>query len=316
MKNNKFGIPVIIILLLVALPATIYALYYNNLLVNEAGNPEHLAIKDGKLYFYNAANELIGYYECETTECAEATPSIEEDEKKNGIYSGAKIGVFNGDKIFIEDNGIKFIKLDKEGSDVIINIKMVKYYDGAIKPYVIYIDENDTYNLLNTDTGTATIVGAQKIVASSKMYTDKFAVGLEGQYGIYTPNNELASITSSLEIVDFTTSYIVYKDVYSGTQMIYDFSGKNEVVSNISDFQFEDEYVIIKDSNGVKIYSPDFTEVLSEKTGSSITFKKEDERVVFYQGTTVIGTYKPGQETETNVDVPTGNNDTPSETND
>lgn len=317
MKNNKFGIPVIVILLIVALPAAIYGLVYSGILEKEAGNPKHLPKLGNKLYYYNQADELIGYYECKSSECGEAVTSVEDDTRtfSNG-FNGVQIGVFNEDKIFINDNGIKYVKLSPTGGTVLQEVKFIKNYDGIISPFLIYVDMDNLYYLLNIETGMPIAAGEDKIIVDMNLDSTYFGIGRQGRYQIYTQEFVPMGIDNSLEIIDFDeTGIIIYKDEYSGTYSLYTDWGKTELIKGITEYLLMTDFNVIQTDEGVKIYSKDLRNVLSEQSGSDIKFAKEDAKIVYYSDGKQVGSYLFGQENNPEVpeDIPTDNPDTPEE---
>ena len=106
--DNKFVLPIIIVLLVIFLPFTILGVSFKIKNAFIGSNPKHLHKFEGSLYYYNG-KELVGTYACKSTTCDDAISVI--DDKNFNYFEGSEdtLGLFNNEYAIIKDGNDTFI---------------------------------------------------------------------------------------------------------------------------------------------------------------------------------------------------------------
>ena len=148
MKENKFVLPLIIILLVLSLPFSGYGLYSKIQEKIKTANPNHLPKIGDLLYFYNSKNKLVGTYKCTNKNCDEARSSNDDMYMAyNRENNENTLGVINKYYVFINDeDGIKLYNLKTKTT--VNTFKSIKFYNTRNTSYIIVRSKEGKYGLL------------------------------------------------------------------------------------------------------------------------------------------------------------------------
>ena len=162
-RKNKSVLIIIIILLVIMASFSIISIYFKFSAPSETKEEtpkkeqteeptiDNANYKDGKLYFYDKDNNLIGDYTCKKAPCSYAVSEI--DDKDYAIdyleTETAPINVILNNYAFINDNNnVILYKINTK--EEIETFKAVKNYDNMMpEEYVIVKDSNNKWGILN-----------------------------------------------------------------------------------------------------------------------------------------------------------------------
>lgn len=298
MKQNKVVLPLIIFLLLCFLPCSIYGLYFKLTEKNEMGNPNHFHKFEGKLYYYDKKDNLIGTYTCETNECDNAFTSV--DDEHIDVYKGEKSSteVFSSEYVFIQDGDV--IKLHNlKNNFTIVKLLMIKNYGTKLENNSMIVkNESGLYGLLNLDTITFTIapeydfMGLVNIMEDNVLQTDKIVVQKQNNWFLISNDGKELSKTIPNPIINFDDNYIYSK--LDNTFVIYDYNGV-ELIRNVSNYATIKDYNLVSKDGMVYIYDISYQNIIRQfgNYGQILDFKIEEDIVNIYNGTTLIDTFDP-----------------------
>ncbi len=303
MKNNKMVLPIIIVLLIIFLPLTIIGSYKHFSIGGENENPYKKHKYNNKLFYYDGSGNLIGSYECISSNCDDAQSVI--DDETNDYYKGGNktsIGVFNTDYVFIsDDNKIYLYSL---GTNVkLLNVNMIKNYNNDIENnYLIVKNAENLYGLFDLNAGNFKIkpyydyMALANKISDGVISTDKIIVKkLNGYFLIDSDDNSLTS-TFGVPIYDYSDNLIISKNndtytfyTYDGNSILLDF----EIIKY--DF-YNDKIIVLTNSSNeiiiynintnqiVKRYTPVVTDNLSyEISDNAIIIKNNDSELDRYE---------------------------------
>lgn len=268
MKKNIFVLPLIIILLVIFLPLSIYGLYNHITVAKKGDNPSHLPKLNGKLYFYNQNDKLLGTYNCESDDCALANTSI--DDEYLNYYNGEPktIDIMQDNYVFITDNNqIKLYSINN--SRTIANLKNLKNYGKQISNNLLLIkNEDDLYGMFSLE-NMAYIISPEydfmglnnSLDENDKLKSDKIVVSKNDKWYLINQNNEKISKENSLPIYDYNDNIIAYKD--NNRFVLANYDGANLVGDYITDLIITSEEVVYLSSSNVKIYNESVNNLLS-----------------------------------------------------
>ncbi len=300
MKNNRAVLPLIIFLLIIFLPLTGYAIYYNYNVAKEDGNPEHMHKLNNKLYYYDSSDKLIGTYTCQSNICDDAITMI--DDKDNLYYNKGNsntLGIYNN-YVFINDNNvIKLYNLTNNAS--ILNLSLIKNYGVSIEGnYLIIKDTDNLYGLLDLNNISIKIGKTYEYLALKDNYmdgalkSDSFIAKKDGVYFIININEEKLTSNFVNPIYDYNDKIVICKN--GGNYNIYYYDG-----STILDYQTIvkintlNNLVIYQNSNGnIYIYNNDFSEIINSYTVLSaddkLTYEINDDKIEIKNNGVLIDT--------------------------
>lgn len=294
MKKNKFVFPILLFLLIIFLPATIYGVNKHNSLILDRDNPKHLPKKNNKLYFYDENDTLLGIYECQDKQNCDVAVSMIDD-NNNLHYEGdsTKLPIYNNDYVFIQDgNKVLYYSLSLKKEIQTMNI-IKNYGIGLEGGLLIYQNEFLNYGLLDPVTGVSiiepnyTYMGLIGTLKDGKISTDKIIVQKDGSYYLINEEQDILSARLSDSIYSFDDSYI-YMNTDLGNISIIDYQGNKILPEDFRKIEVLDNCVAtITTDYIVRIYSKDYqilyydtyygTEnVIFEEKGSSLTVTNND----------------------------------------
>lgn len=268
MKNKKITLWVIIFLLILFLPITIFSSvmhYQNSKPVDE--NPTHELKHNGKLYFYQD-DVLLGTYTCQNFDeyCDYA------DSKVNSVYSLNELKVEENTKLPIVSERFVFLRDSKSEelaeSNIILydlslervigEYKEVKNYGiGIEEDYYLIKNQNNLWGVVSFKEGVNLNIPFQYdyigLIDNVNSETNKvdsaiFAVSVDGMWQLIDINSATFTDKLSNEIISYNNEYIVLKN--NGFMSLINYS--NEVqLSNLKYIDFYNKYISIIDNNNL-----------------------------------------------------------------
>ena len=230
MKDNKFVLPILIVLLAIFLPLSIYGIYSNKNSILFKDNPNHEHKFNNKLYYYDDNDNLIGYYECTSDKCNDASTTIDDE---NNIYydkgKDSKISILSNNNVFIQDNDV--IKLYNLNSKVsLLELKMIKNYSAPIDDNLLIVKNIDNkYGIMDLDTVNFKINPEYDYLAinnsfdGEKLIASKLIAKKNNVYYLISSDNKKLTAEFNNSIYDFNDNIIVCID--NGKYMIYKYDG-------------------------------------------------------------------------------------------
>ncbi|MBE6155730.1 MAG: hypothetical protein E7164_03130 [Firmicutes bacterium] len=301
MKQNKVVFPLIIVLLLIFLPCSIYGIYYQSVMQKEKGNPEHLHKFENKLYYYDDNDKLKGIYECKTATCDTALTQIEDEYLK--YYEGAnnQLGIIADEYVLIQDGEvINLYNLKTERT--ITEFTLIKNYGTTLENNGLIVRNKDgNYGLFNINQITFVIepqyhfMGLSNHMVSEEISTERIAVKESENWYIINRDNQKLSSPSIYPIYDYDKTYIYHID-QNNNYLIYLYDG-NIVLPGVTIKKidsFDNIHVLLNSSGQVLIYNYEFTEIISRYSefGKYYDYKIEDNKVNIYDGNSMVDSYK------------------------
>lgn len=229
-------------------------------------NPEHLFFYNGKLYFYNEEDILLGTYTCKNPDgyCGYASASVQGtyalDEYKE--TSETELGIISNRFVFLKDTktdeltSSNAILYDLETKMIMNTYKEIKNYGIGINDnYYILKNANDLYGVVAFHDGVNLKLPFQyeyiglanhKDTETEKIDATAFAVLLNGHWQLIDSNQ--AQFTSELPdaIVAYNGEYIVLTDTSKMYMMNYD---QDILLDNYKYINFYNKYLTIIDMN-------------------------------------------------------------------
>lgn len=300
MKKNKVVLPLIIVLLLVFIPCSIYGIYNKVLFTKERGNPNHLHKFENQLFFYNASDELLGVYECKNENCNDARPIIDDEYLRH--YEGAQsdVGLFGGEYAFIQDGDI--VKLHNVRAEkTIAEFSLIKNYGTTLDNGSIIVKTTEGYyglfnmNNIAFDIATQyTFMGLANNTEDGVLLTDRIAVKEYDSWYIIGLDNQKLTAPSSYPIYNYDKTYIYYIDE-NDNYLIYMYDG-SIVLPGVTIKKIETNakyHILLNGMGNVQIYDYEYKNLIKEYSGFGKTYdyKIEDEKVNIYDGDTLISSF-------------------------
>ena len=268
MKNKRITLWVIIFLLIVFLPITIFStvMHYQNTRPKEE-NPNHEFKHDGKLYFYQH-NTLLGTYSCENfTEYCDIADSIVNSTyslNEKNIESNTKLPIVNKRFVFLRDSKTEelaesnILLYDLSLKRVIGKYKEVKNYGVGIEnDYYIMKNENDLWGIVSFEEGinlkipfTYDYIGLTNKINSetNKVESNIFAIQKEGKWRLIDINGATFTEQINSEIFSYNNEYIILKE--NNNMHLVNYS-LNEIFGSVKYINFYNKYLEIIDTNNL-----------------------------------------------------------------
>ena len=297
-RKNKSVLIIIIILLVIMASFSIISIYFKFSAPNKVSEEipkeeqteeptiDNANYKDGKLYFYDKDNNLIGDYTCKKAPCSYAVSEI--DDKNYAIdyleTKTASINVLLNNYAFINDNNnVILYKINTK--EEIETFKAVKNYDNMMpEEYVIVKDSNNKWGIIKLGENIERIanfdydfIGIKNILINNKLDVTNFIIKKENLWGIIDNTGDLMSNYLSGEITSFNDVLISVKnnDIY----YLYDYNGKRVVDENGFNYiSFVDKFINIVDKNN-NLYIYDY--INDKKISSNMNLKGKDYKEAF-----------------------------------
>ena len=268
MKNKKITLWVIIFLLILFLPITIFStvMHYQNTRPKEE-NPSHEFKYDGKLYFYQD-NTLLGTYSCQNfaeycdyaDSVVNSTYSLNEKKIENTI----KLPIANKRFVFLRDSKTEelaesnIILYDLSLKREIGKYKEVKNYGiGIENDYYIMKNENDLWGIVSFEEGinlkipfTYDYIGLTNKINSetNKVESNIFAVQKEGKWRLIDINGATFTEEINSEIFSYNNEYIILKE--NSNMRLVNYS-LEEIIGSVKYINFYNKYLEIIDINNL-----------------------------------------------------------------
>lgn len=231
MKNKKISLWVIIILLIILLPITIFSttMHFKN--KPQEVNPNHDLKYNGDLYFYKD-NRLLGTYHCQNFNeyCDYAVTRVKSDYSldERQLEEEIKLPIIDDRFVFITDSktqereNSEILLYDLSFEKVIARYKEIKNYGiGISGDYYIMKNQDNLWGVVSFSNGINLHIPFQydyiglidKIDnETQKIASNIFAVSKNGVWQLIDINN--ATFTDELinEIFTYNNEYIVQKE--------------------------------------------------------------------------------------------------------
>ncbi|MBE6140605.1 MAG: hypothetical protein E7172_03620 [Firmicutes bacterium] len=264
MKQSKSTLIIIIILLTIFAPITVYGtilrMQGDKDLEENVGNANKDFFLDNQLYFYHpVSQQLLGTYLCETDNCGNITPII--DDEKYGIrhFKPEVIQSFNvvGDQFaMFNDGNVKIYNYYLKQS--VFHFEMVKNYGTSLQNNLIIANNNGKWGVLSLAAFSPVIPFEYDFIALAEQFdeennlkTDKFIVLKNDEWFII-------GIDAIAKTSGFNSPIISYNDNYfiTANKQIFDFEEnilKEDVLLN--DVYIVDKYIILIDQEyGLNVF--------------------------------------------------------------
>ena len=239
MKENKGVLITITVLLAIFFPLTVIGFIENKKIEN---NYEHKLYYEGYLWFYDN-DELIGKYECKTTDCNLAKTTITDDAYNKRNYRGDLDDVItpiNSKYAFIKD-GIDIILYDIKTNGELAKYKSINNYNAKIVDIAFILEQqNGKFGVLKFINGLESVI--------------PFEYDFIGLTNNLTENNELIA-----------NYFLVKQD-----NLWFLVDNQNNIISKkydkeIIDYRIFNEYMAIITDQKIDIYNLDDKELISSK---------------------------------------------------
>lgn len=295
-KLQKISLVVIVLLLFLCLPLTGYGIYLNFSEDKKETTKENVNKEfffDGKLWFYNEKNELLGTYACEHTYCDYGS-SYENDATyaidayvpleqlvlpivKNQYVFLRDTEEFESHEVFLYDikNNLSF-KTNSYAS--------VKNYQIGLKNNLFIVESNNHFGVLEIQnlpilklSATYDFIGIPKSqLEGEELLTDYFIALKDDEWMIIEQNE--AKLTSDIkeEIVTFTGKEIITRDV-SSNYHVKDYQNNNILEGDFINLSFVDRYLACTTETEFYIYDFNKQENISETHTITSSDKIETE---------------------------------------
>lgn len=266
MENKKITLWVIIILLIIFLPMTIFSsiMHFKNP-VNKEENSEKKFKQNGKLYFY-LENQPTSIYTCENPDgyCDYALVShnYEYPLNEREIKKATKLPVNENRYVFITDSKTEELKTapillyDLSLNKVLKKYKEVKNYGiGINNDYYLLKDEKDKWGVISFEDGIKVYLPFEydyiglvdKVdTETNKIEANIFAVLKENEWQLIDSNGAVFTNSLSTPIFSYNSEYIVLKE--NDMMRLVDYQN-NTVLNNYKYINFYNKYLEIIDRN-------------------------------------------------------------------
>jgi len=260
MNENKFVLPIISLLLLFFLPASIYGVT-NHILENRNKIYDHHT--DDKLYFYEG-KELKGIYTCKEKDCDDAKSEIDDVNFNYGMGDEELLGIFASEYVLVKDGSV--INLyNLVTNKTITTFNKIKTYNTKIgNKYIIVQDEKGLSGLLNINSISMQIPMKYQFMGINKRFLNApdenllFAVHFDKGYSLIDVNDSRKTDVFEDAIYDYDEGYVYTFD--GNYYHIFDYQ-KRPLLSEmfITKVELVDNYKIVTSSLGsIRIYRNNF----------------------------------------------------------
>lgn len=305
MKNKKITLGVIIILLIIFLPISIFSTVRHFQVTHAPEeNPNHEFKYDGKLYFYDG-NNLLGTYTCKNANNYCDYAQIKQNtvtsliEKK--IDENTTSPIIDNRFVFIMDtadeiDSSEILLYDLSINQVIGHYKEVKNYGIGIQDdYFILENQHDLWGMVYFNDGINVklpfqydFIGlADKIDSeSNKIASDILAIRQDDAWHIIDANGKIYIDDLTSDLISYNDEYYIIKE--NNILQLKNF--KNQVIlnNNFTYLNFYNDYLEIIDSqNQFYLYDIRSTQRISNfypvESIEDIELKTEDNQIQIIQ---------------------------------
>lgn len=304
MRDNKFVLPILIVLLVIFLPAAIYGTIHK--ISGKTNKPAtmHNHKEGNVLYFYDDNNQLVGQYTCVSNDCDDAKNSVDDKNFNYGTGENNYLGVFGSSYALIKDEGVIKLYNLKMQKSIKNFVKMKNYNTKIAGKYIILQNETDHFGLLDLNSIIFAIpfdkqflfMGVSKTYLNETPEKLRLAVSTsEGNFIVDSSGEKLSEYFSG-DIYDYTDQYIILNG-YNEDYLIYDYN-KTEILSNTLRIMKVDNinntFIILTEEGNIRIYSGDFNSEPTEYLASNGASKYEiqsDKINILDNNNSIIETY-------------------------
>lgn len=210
MKENKGVLITIIVLLAIFFPLTVIGFVENKKIEN---NYEHKLYYEGYLWFYDN-DELIGKYECKTTDCNLAKTTIIDDAYNKRNYRGDLddiITPINNKYAFIKD-GIDIILYDIKTNGELAKYKSINNYNAKIVDIAFILEQqNGKFGVLKFINGLESVIPFEydfigltnNLSENNELIANYFLVKQDNAWFVIDNQNAIVSKKYQDEIIDY-----------------------------------------------------------------------------------------------------------------
>lgn len=301
MKTKTYSLVIIIILLCIFVPLTIFGYVYKKNNTFEE-NPNHDFYFQGKLYFYNENNELVNKYTCNNAICELAKSSTEDNDKyKINYYKDGNmlnIPITQGGFAFIQDGDLVY--LYNYISDLTLHgYTTINNYNTGINDSLFIVKDNDNYGVLKVSENVDIVIPFEysfiglknKINENNNIDASTFIVNKNNSWYLIDREVNDLSVKLNNPIIDYNNKYII---TYSDNYQIYDYNGNEYTLDmKINDYILEDNYIGIINNKKLYIYkdlNDSYIKEFDIKTNKdNIKFKMENDRIIITENDEELG---------------------------
>lgn len=294
MEKNKFVLPLIIILLLCFLPLSIYGLYNQYVIASEAGNPNHIHKFENKLYYYDASDKLIGYYECKSDNCNDAFSVVNDENFKYVSVINNELGVLAGQYVFVQDDN-QIVLYDLKNSFVLAQLNTLKNYGFLNNKYIVQ-NTAGKYGLMTiTNTVSYLIPLTYDYMASSDfLSSNNYAVKEQAKWFIINSNNEKISAEYSNPIYYYNDNIIITSN--NSIYTIYNYEG-NVLIDNVSKLEILNNEIVILTNNRIIRYDHTFNQI-NQYYGDDYLIEDKKLSILLYGNVNEVVNLESGENNE------------------
>ena len=312
MQTKKNSILVIIIVLLIIMvPLAILSTYlkFSGFNKKEDKKPaefskpteeiqptNNLKYQDGKLYFYDLNDNLLGEYQCEKDPCSYAVSTIDDSNYAISYLESEEqdINVFHN-YTFINDNN-KIIIYNFQTKEIVKTYQAIKNYNNMLEGYLIVQDENDKWGVIKLDEEITEIIPSEydfigltdNLNENNMLNSENFIVLKDNLWAIIDNEGDLASNFLSAEISSYNE--LLISVVNDNIYYVYDYNGKRVIDEKGFNYvSFTNKFLnIVDQSNNLYIYdymneqkiSPNMKVVGNDYPNSFISTYNEESNTI------------------------------------
>lgn len=298
MERKKISLIIIIVLLIIFVPLSIFGIIFQNGKNMLDENPAHDRYYKGYVWFYDENDNFLNKYECKTEICELSSSTIDDDKYGINYYKeGTKkeIDVINNHYAFIRDGELNYL-FDITKGTAQMKFKSVKTYNTSIDGNLYILqNERDVWGAARIGNEFMPVlsfeydfIGLTNNLDNNGNLVAKRFIVLKDSMWYLVDDNDSALITKiSYPIVDYSNTTVVAK--VDNSYKIYDYNN-NEHFTDMS----ISKYILLNNcigvvsgnylhiytniaSNSIKeIYLTDLEHVSMESAGNIVNVKIND----------------------------------------
>ncbi len=302
MKSNKYSLVIIIILLAIFLPLTIYGYIYKQSNKVEE-NPNHEMYYKGKIWFYNKEDELLGSYECKNEICELAKTIIDDDEYNLDYYKDGKdnqLEVIEDTYALIQDGDYIYLYNVHNSSTIQEYLKAKNYNTKLSNNYYILQGKDNKWGVLYIGINVEMIIPFEydfigiknNLDSDNNLIDNMFIVKQDNDWFLIDDSNKKLTSSYEFPIITYTDKVVVLEN---NTYMLYDYEGKRLLSDTvINKYLFENKYTGIINNNKLYLYYNLDNDPIKEyeiNSDSNIKLEYKDYKVYVYDNDTLLDSF-------------------------
>lgn len=283
MKNRKLTLGIILTLLLIFLPITIFSTTMHIKLSKPVDeNPNKQFKINNKLYFYNDSKELLGTYTCEHPD-GYCDYAVFKNEFTTSLYeyqpeSLTKTSLINNTFAFIMDcettkiGEAPIILYDVLNSRAYQKYSEVKNYGIGIENnyYIVKSIDKETWGLIQVSNDIKEKISpkydyiglSNTLNKNNKIESSRFAVLENNNWKLVDSDGKDLTTTYDKDIVSYDDKYIVLTD--ENQMYLMDYNGISYLNGSYKHISFYNKYLkIVDSSNNFYLYDLDKKEAVT-----------------------------------------------------